>query len=301
MLDKPTGRVAFPNIRDICQSKYYNDGFLRDEQGSLPHDVPNGMFEQQFGKWETAFEGATAAALRVADGGGASLEERQTMAICVAIQLVRTPGFRQHISECVIDVLRQDATAYVEKQKPGITDSLRLEVSFPPEWHGALHQYYLWQSGQIPEIATDLFYYIWRIGVNLTNLPLCTSDHPVNGFIHDVLPASTPSRAMTGDGGIVKNLLVGAPAMYGLEIMLPLTPVVTLLMYHPDYFYSMQPVQGRRKGLYLAEVLHHNALQLLNAERQVFSNEDSFAIIQKHAASYAEADIQGTPKAEPEA
>ncbi|MBB4634788.1 hypothetical protein FHS01_000798 [Longimicrobium terrae] len=301
MFDKPTGRVAFPNVRDVCQAKFYNDGFLRDQQGTLPDDVSPDTFERQFGTWEDAFNEVINAALRVADGKGASLEERQTMAICVAIQLARTPQFRQQISERIGELLIEDATIFLEKKNPGITKDLQLDLTLPPEWVGALHQQFLWQSGEIPEIATDLFYYIWRIGVNVADLPLCTSDHPVMGFVHDVLSNSSPSREMTGNGGILKNLLLGRTSMYGLEIIYPLSPRVALLMYHPDYFHAMHDVQGRRKALHRNDVLHYNALQLLNADRQVYSCENNFEIIRAHASTYAEADTHGRPDAEPQA
>jgi hypothetical protein len=288
MLDKPTGRIACPNILDVARGKFFNDGFLRDERGALPPDVPEEAIEQQYGTWEEALSRATDSALRVAAGGGASLEERTEMAICVAVQLTRTPAFRAYLSMGVIAALEDDANRCLEETRPDLAEKLRVTLTFPPEWSAALQHEVVWSSGYVPKMAVDLSYYIWRIGVNQTELPLCTSDAPVIGFVHEAFQQGERTKLLEDDSDIILRVLVGAQHVHGLEVVFPITPEVVLLMYHPKYFEAMRRVQGKRKLLSIREVLHYNALQYLQAQRQVFSPSDIFATIQNHAARYTE-------------
>ena len=291
LLDKPTGRIAYASIRDVAQRKYFNDGFLRDERGALTAEIPEGWVEQQFGKWETALSDMTRVALRVAQGGGADLDERRTMAICVAVQLTRTAAFRKRLASGVLGSLEADANAFLAEKMPEFAKEFRATLSFPPEWSAALHHRYVWESGDIPLIAVDLFHYIWRIGVNVTATPLCTSDTPVVNFVHDPFARDLSHAAGNGEDDIVRRIVVGDRPIYGVEIIFPLTPKVALLMYHPAYFTKMHSVQGRRMLLRESQVLHYNSLQLLECDRQLFSVVDNFDAIRAHAAKYEEAEI----------
>lgn len=292
VFDKPTGRSVPNNIRDVAHSRFFNDSFLRDEAGRITPDVPEGWLEEQFGKWETNLRTATAAALRVANGGGASLEERATMATCVALQLTRTPAFRQRLTSGLIASLEEDANAYAAETMPDFAAKFRATLSFPPEWYAAVHHRFVWTSGQVPEIAADLYHYIWRIGVNLTSMPLCTSDTPVVRFIHDVVEPNTERHAEEDQHDIVRRIFVGDRAFSGIEVAFPLTPEVALLMYHPAYFEWMHPAQGRVSRLSEAQVLHYNALQLLDCERQVYSRENVFEEVSRFSETYTALDIE---------
>ena len=194
MLDKPTGTVAFPNIRDVARDKFFNDGFLRDERGVLPPDVPDGLIEGEFGRWESALAQMTRVALRVASGGGADLDDRQTMSICVALQLTRTPAFRKRLADSVIAVLEDEANTHLAKRMPEAAARFRAKLKVSPSWESALHSDFVWQSGQVVEIAADLYHYIWCVGVNRSSLPLCTSDTPVVGYVHDALSPSAAAH-----------------------------------------------------------------------------------------------------------
>lgn len=292
MLDRPTGRIAFPNVADVARSKFFNDSFLRDESGQVIPDVPESYVEELFGKWETALAEITQVAQRVADGGGAGLEERQTMAICVALQLTRTQAFRKRFTEGVIKSIEEDANNYLAENCPDLADKYRATFSFPENWHAAMHHHYIWESGDIPAIANDLFFYIWRIGVNTSRMSICTSDTPVISFIHDVVAPPTPSQRTSSGDDIVRHIITGGRPLYGIEIIFPLTPKVLLLMYHPGYFAPMQQLQGKRTGLDRSKVLHYNSLQLLNCDRQIYSYDDDFDELRTHAATYAEIEVE---------
>lgn len=288
MFDKPTSRTAFPNVRDVGQGKFFNDGFLRDGERRLPPEIPEGYLEHLFGKWETALTAATAAALRVAEGGGANEDERQAMATCVAVQMTRTPAFRKRLSEEIAGVLEDEANAFQAKEKPDLASKFRAKLDFSAKWAAALQYDFIWSSGQVPAIAVDLFFYIWRIGVNQTDLPLITSDTPVSTFLHDALREVVREEETESEKDIVRRTIVGNRSLYGLEIIYPVTSEVVLLMYHPVYFKRLWPLQGRRFALTREAVLHYNTLQFLDSERQVFARADIFGAVRDHASGYTE-------------
>jgi hypothetical protein len=288
MLDKPTDRVAFVSIRDVAHGKFFNDSFLRDDDGRLEAGVTEGLLEEEFGKWESALGEMTQVALSVAAGGGADLEARRKMATCVAVQLTRTPAFRKRLTEGVTAMLEDEANAYLAERMPDVAAKLKAKIEVPPKWAAALHSYFVWSTDQIPAIAADLYYYVWRVGVNQSSVPLCTSDTPVLGYVHDAVQGAVGQQAEERKHDVVRKVLVGDRPMRGIELIFPLTPEVALLMYHPTYFAHMQNAQGRPMELSRGDVLHYNALQLLHSERQLYSRDDDIGIVREHAANYAE-------------
>ena len=287
LFDKPTARTALADIRTVAQGRYFYDGFLREAEGQLPPDVPESVFEREFGKWESALTEMTAVAQRVAAGGSATLQERQTMAICVAVQLARTRAFRKRFVEGVKGVLEDEANAFLAERSPDIASKFRVEITMPPGWDAWIHQFYIWQSGQIPQIALDLCCYIWRIGVNRGSAPLCTSDNPVISYLHDAgQPSSPPLHDRKDD--VVRETLIGNRSIRGVELIFPLTPDVALLMFHPVYFAGMQEFQGRIRDLSEREVLHYNALQLLYSHRQFYASRNVVESVTSHAGTYTE-------------
>lgn len=288
VLDKPTGNVRRSNVENVAQGKFFNDGFLRDGERRLPPEIPDGHVEHQFGKWETALTAASAAALRVAEGGGATEDERQAMATCLAVQMTRTPAFRKRLSEGTAGVLEDEANAYLAEKEPAFASKFRAKLSFSAKWAAALQYDFIWSSGQVPAIAMDLFFYIWRIGVNHTDIPLCTSDTPVSTCLHDTLREVVKEEETESEEDIVRRTIVGNRSLYGLELIFPVTSEVVLLMYHPVYFKHLWPLQGRRFALTREAVLHYNALQFLDSERQVFAPADIFDTVRDHASGYTE-------------
>jgi hypothetical protein len=290
VFDKPTGGWFRNNVKDVARARFFNDSFLRDDTGKITPEVPEGWVEDRYGEWEKNLGAMTDVALRVANGGGASLEERATMAACVALQLTRTPAFRQRFTSGLIASLEEDANAYMAEMRPDLAAEFRATLSFPPEWYAAVHHQFIWTSGEVPAIAEDLYRYIWRIGVNVSAMPLCTSDTPVVQFIHDAIMPKAEAPAGDDADDIVRRVFVGDRPFTGIEVVFPLTPHVALLMYHPVHFAWMYPAQGHILRLSHARVLHYNALQLLDCERQVYSRENVFEEVSHLAATYVPID-----------
>lgn len=261
MFDKPTQRTAFPSIRDVAQGKYFYDGFLRDNLGVLPGDVPEGTIEREFQRWEAALTDMTEVASRIAAGGGAGLDERKTMSICVALQLLRTPILRSHLKDGAATFLEEDANAFLAREKPESATKYKVQIAIPDSWSGALHFEVIWSGDHVVRVATDIFHYIWHIGVAPSAIHLCTSDAPVTPFVHDTHQFRTTTSSRSPYHDVIRQVLVGGVSTRGVELAYPLTPELALLMYHPEYFAHLQPTQGKARRLTEDEASHYNALQ----------------------------------------
>lgn len=114
-------------------------------------------------------------------------------------------------------------------------------------------------GGGIPELAADLYHFVWQIGINGTDTPLVTSDSPVVRCNDD-----------------------------SDQLVYPLTPAVALMMYHPRCFEGMPPGKDRARHLSLMEVERCNALQLLGCRSQAYSRKNIFWSMRDAASAWRE-------------
>lgn len=100
------------------------------------------------------------------------------------------------------------------------------------------------------------------LGVNESTTPLCTSDHPV------------VREASIRDG---HNSYLGL-ASPGIRVSLPVSPKYILLLCDRGYFSRLRSLDGGRVSLSGREVEQYNSLQVLQANRQVFSSRRDFGL-----------------------
>ena len=124
--DKVVRKSFVSNTRDVAQAPFFNDSFLRDDDQRMPDGVADDLIERELGRWEERLTEMTEVARSVAEGGGADLDERVSMSICAAIQMVRIPEWRKHLVQLSTEHLEADASRYVEKRMPGITEQFKL-------------------------------------------------------------------------------------------------------------------------------------------------------------------------------
>lgn len=101
----------------------------------------------------------------------------------------------------------------------------------------------------------------WTLLVNRTNIPFCTSDHPLS--LHNQRDFG-PFR---GDLGIENQ---------GIEIYFPISPEYMLVLLDPEDFgdiYAKMPVYDTD------EVNHINSLQVSQSTRQIFSTKEEFGFV----------------------
>ncbi|MDF1502685.1 DUF4238 domain-containing protein [Roseisolibacter sp. H3M3-2] len=270
--------------RDVAQERYFNDAFRR-----RPHAADDGFpadaIERQFQEWENDFLLARDVALGVAQGTreGTLLERRQ-MSICIALQLLRTAQLR--------DILLQQA-AQPRSGEAGdligwLPADLRAEIArnpaFATEHISLVQACLLWESMIVPEVAAELYHYLWVVAVNRTPWPFYTTDAPVAALAHPhAQPPFHPKAHSFGTGAmrhdVLKRLYIPEPEKGGLELIFPVAPECALLMFHPcDFAETLGEKQGKVLALGGESAQLRNVVIAGSARRQVFSCSDDFQL-----------------------
>ena len=95
MFDKHQNTAKHVGLRNVAQAKYFNDAFRRS-RGKVSDGEASDLFERQFQMWEKQFLTMRRVALDVAaNRRQGSLKDRQMMATCAAVQLLRTAKTRE--------------------------------------------------------------------------------------------------------------------------------------------------------------------------------------------------------------
>jgi Protein of unknown function (DUF4238) len=264
VFDKQTGRKFVTSIRNVAAERGYYD--LGD---ALTLDV--GMNR------------ADATASRIINKirarhslAGMPQRDREILAGFVVLQLLRTRGFQEsyrHLGHAMVNAVKERGL------KP------------PTEWDADLiaerqREEYL---RLIPEFLRDFLPHLLKKDLFLFktthSVPFCISDNPV--ALHNTV----------NDGDGIRGTL--GLAVQGIEIYLPISSALTLAYICPsvgrvyevqqlllqgmggfineDAFYYLQARDlGKAKMLKPESVRFQNSLQILNAERFVFSSRDDF-------------------------
>ena len=144
-----------------------------------------------------------------------------------------------------------------------------------------LHVGAIWSSGIVEQIADALYHFIWAIGVNQTVTPLYTSDNPVAGTC---LSAVNTAIVQTHGDSVASLRLADIfdfRANNAVQVAMPLTPKLVLLMSNPTYYAALQPQQGKAFQLSTEHVRKLNSVQTVLASRHVFSSTDDFAVARR--------------------
>lgn len=284
MFDKHSGASRNVGIMSVAQESYFNDAFRRSGGQVIDGEAPD-LVERQFQIWENQFLTMRRVALDVvADRREGSLDERRTMATCAALQLLRTAKAR--------DALIQEADEFQPGQSNGLLDWIEeplrermiQEPGFTRKHIALIQASLLWTTNIIPQIATELYYYIWVIAKNSTPFPFYTSDAPIAALTHTAEePPFYPTPyvcSKASDGmSLVKGLFCDEPLKYGLELIFPVSPDCALLMFHPfDFKKELGDKQGKVLVVGTETVQVHNMAIAKAAVRQVLSLTNDFGM-----------------------
>lgn len=282
LFDKVSGEDRLVGMKSVAQGTYFNDAFRR-EQGVIVDGHPESAFEDAFAEWETNLSLMRKVALRVAANEGAgTLDERGTMSICAAVQLLRTQAARNRLLEEAMNPDRhpRGLLAWLPER---IRRRIYEDPALAREKISAWQMMLIWQSGIVQQMAVELYHYIWVIAKNETPWPFYTSDAPVAAITHtpgasphfidpSPLPDSHAEEA-------VKRLFSGRGDPSGLQLIYPLTPQCALTMYHPrDFARELGDKQGKVLVLGGESARIYNSAIAAHATRQVLASNNDFAI-----------------------
>ncbi len=254
VFDKPSGTVFPSVVRGVAaETRFYDDP-------EAPTGVPDDqqLVEKYLSKLEGDFKPVFDSFVSQSDMGFVLSESiRETMALFITVQVIRTDEARKGIEQTV-----ETLTQVLDGEHP--TPELREQVrrARAPSGPAFVQLGMLTDSAAIHKMANVLLNHIWVLGVNESTTPLCTSDHPV------------VREASIRDG---HNSYLGL-ASPGIRVSLPVSPKYILLLRDRGYFSRLRSLDGGRVSLSGREVEQYNSLQVLQANRQVFSSRRDFGL-----------------------
>ncbi len=180
-------------------------------------------------------------------------QQRDTLAEFLILQNLRTRESLEHTKQLI------DAYQLIE-QKCRFPLSVS-EISDEREFLAMR----LLDESAVLDLINTIRRHIWIVSLNRFDIPYYTSDHPVVRYAYIRYPLVT----MSGLGS------------KGVEIACPLSPECMLVLLERSYHKSMAMHDG--EALEISDpkyVIRHNGMQVRQAYRQVYCNENQF----EHAA-----------------
>lgn len=244
--DKPKSKSFLVSVKNIASETYFYDK-EKDSQQTI---------EKAFSVLEGSFKPIYDKVLSSGNLDSLTETERQTIALFVATQELRT---REH-RETIADMLRQaKARLYKENLTEEFKQKYEIDKWDSEEQIKSLHLVGLKQASRYAEYILNMK---WILFGNRTRMPFWTSDHPINRFNQiDAKPY--------GNLGLLSK---------GIEIHYPLNPKIVLSFYDSTIY---QNFPSRNEIDDLNNVVFENWLQVANSTRYIFSNMTDFALAQK--------------------
>jgi hypothetical protein len=246
VFDKPQEKVFPSPTEDVAASKYFYDldpSMLRP--GVNPQIVENALAKAET-QYSLAIE-TTLASLR--EKSVLCADALPVVAEFMAVQVMRTREVRtqmQQMNKLLEHVLKDSPEAKAKYVLPDGGDNFV--------------QAMLLFGGASEETKEILCNHIWIGARNVSNRPLITSDNPIVRNPH----ITSELMSNTGLGSL------------GIEIFLPLNPQFGVILLEREYHASMGHHEMLVVDMNEENVEFYNGHQVLQSDRQVFSNEDAF-------------------------
>jgi hypothetical protein len=275
--------LGLKGIKSLASKSFFYDiplDVIKPGFNTDPH-----LEEKALGALENQFNEVIELGVRVADGAVANLEQRRTMALCTAVQLIRTLDYRQHIVEAMESLLEATMDGVLELAKPELASSVRVQPNYDERASSLLHAKFMWDPDFVCRVAEVLYHRIWVVGVNDTTIPLYTSDTPVVLQAHkqreNFIPDPNNGTAFRQAIDIVIESSRPGITDEGVELVFPLNPKCALIILENEHFKYLEKNQGKRYSLQPTDVIRLNSLQVLQSNRQIYSVSNDFGLAEK--------------------
>ncbi|PIC78746.1 hypothetical protein CSV75_14765 [Sporosarcina sp. P18a] len=191
--------------------------------------------------------------------------EKEALAINLAYQLVRTRDFRENFNESTDKFLQHIVDRMVKKEFPEMKPG-SVKVIRDKKYDGLQHASFLFNKDFL-EFPMILLNHIWTIGINETGMSFYTSDNPVVKYGHK-------KDAFFSNAGI---------ASPGIEIAFPISEKLILILRDKSYFGVDAELLYGNKFIRMEEenVIFYNSLQVTQSNRQIYSSNPDFELINK--------------------
>lgn len=241
--DKQTCETRKSNPSDIAVKKDFYGSTNRDKTNPIETAMCN-----LEGKASVAIKKIT----ETLNYSKLSNEEKSAFCSFVALQFVRTPETRIKTTQ-TREKLFDELSKHV-----GITD---FTARLTPEGEMGAHLDMMSNVDYFAEILSRKYVVVCS---NATNIPLWTSDNPVNRY-----NCFNPSCL-----GLASE---------GIAVIMPLSPTLTVIFFNPEPY--MVKYMDDLLLMDEAHVIHANHLQTLQSTRFMYSNTDKFFMVNKYLKS----------------
>ena len=255
------GRSYGTRVEDVASARYFNDAPLDSEISSPGDRDPQQTLEQHLSR----LEGSAATAIGTLVEGIEDSNEvnpllRPEIARFIAVQVLRTQEARTSIEQ-----IWERGLAALRSERLAPELDRWLAEADRPDGAAITQAHLLLDSSLLQTVVDALLAHIWFVGVNGTGTPLWTSGHPVVRRAHVQHP-------LMGTSGL---------ASPGIEIDLPLSPTIVLILAERTCHAPIAPLDGRVISLVPDTIVYLNALQASQCYRYVYAPSDDFALLQQ--------------------
>lgn len=254
--DKFSGAVIPTNIVDVAQKRF----FYNVDPALLQGTISPLVIEDYLGRWETFYGRVLDLAEQASELGVLPVGLREVLAFFIQLQTVRTPEFRDRMTE-VFSAGEEAFHARASRDGyRGEMPDLSHLAAFTPEdaatWQGIL----LGDARVMNELAQPLLGLIWYFRRNETTELLYTSDNPVARIAHTEQP-------LVGSGGWTAE---------GMEVQFPINPRLVLILKERTHFARLADADGQTFVMDHDDVRLCNFQQVSKCLRHVYSADPSF-------------------------
>lgn len=234
------------SIKNVANETYFYDQPGENEQTK----------EKTLAVMESSFKNILEKILATEDLTSLSAEDKESVAIFVTTQELRTREYRETLK----DMWKQTKDTLIKVSGGKISQEFekryRIE-DWGPEQNAKSLQLDMLKN--IPKYADILLHMAWFLLLNRTPVPFLSSDHPINRYNPiDVRPR--------GNLGLLSE---------GIQIHFPLTPKLTLSFCDPSS-YQLPLVTREIKDV--QNIIFTNSLQITHSTRYIFSNVSDFSL-----------------------
>ncbi len=257
--DKQAQRADRGNVKSATAFDYFYDFEPSTLQNSA--DDPQWV-ETTFSLLEQRFKEVLDRFIAEATAGEVSGDTANEMAHCVAIQWMRTKGFR----DTLLELDKKSKHAFLDRFYAEDQPGMRPGKFTPGKGYAeAFHAQSMFDGDQIfnfAEMFWDLLWVVWR---NRTDKPLYTSDEPVARKQHPVENRSSGPL----------------PLGVGIEYVFPVNSEFALVMMDRRIFHSLKDFERKTLEITAEDVERYNAMQVMNSTQYVFCEKKDFELAER--------------------
>lgn len=240
--DKTNSKKFTSNIKNIACEKYFYDFPKHDKSA-----------EKALAKVEAIVSSAYDKLIETSDFNKLNWAERVSLANFIAIQEIRTKEMRKILADLTKRIIKLLSMHKLSSELEKALQEIKTP-EYPQEFQMRMFAY-------VKQFSDVILSMKWILAENKTEMPLWTSDNPINRY--------NPFKDPLGNLGYLSK---------GIQIFFPLSPWLSLLLCDiVDYFHYPDKIVTNKKD----NIIFQNHLQMRWSTRFVFSQNDDFSLAEE--------------------